>query len=101
MTVSNEAVEAALKALGRHYGGRYSDEMVATVREEIRVALEAAAPLIQAQALEEVAADIGRPRVLWWGDEGAMVAESPDSPNGFTKLTDWLRARAAALRGQG
>ena len=51
VAISNEAVEAAVKAWDHHWGDRYGDEAVEEMGEEVRVALEAAAPHIIAGAL--------------------------------------------------
>ena len=47
--VTDEAVAAAVKAWDQHWGDRYGDEALEEMGEEVRVALEAAAPFIAAQ----------------------------------------------------
>lgn len=100
-----EAVEAAARGLARHkwptaigvwesFGQGMQDDF----RDQARPALEAAAPYLRAQALEELAHFFHPSGVLWWGDSGVTVAE-PGRPTRWTKLTDWLRARAVAERG--
>jgi len=71
MTISNEAIEAAYAAHLGHKSVRSPDN----AKEAIRTALEAAAPIIRAECLEE-AADA-------WGPTGTAT---------------WLRARAVAER---
>lgn len=52
MTISNAAVEAAVKAWDRYWGDRYGDEALEEMGEEVRVALQAAAPIMLAAAWE-------------------------------------------------
>lgn len=49
------------------------------------------------QALEEAADFLALDGVVWHGDAGVNVAAEPWSLNTM-KLTDWLRARAAAIQ---
>jgi hypothetical protein len=87
MTISNEAVEAALHA---HWSTDDSSEV------RMRAALEAAAGIIRAECLAETADLLKPPGTLWWGDQGVTVADPPGLP--FATLDEWLRARAAAVR---
>lgn len=75
MAISDEAVEAATDAQLDHLAKVGNWEAT----ESMRAALEAAAPFIRAEALEEAAAG--------WSDWDAL--EAPE---------DWLRARAAEMR---
>lgn len=50
-----------------------------------------------AKALEDAAGLLKPPGTLWWGDVGVTVADPPGLP--FATLDEWLRARAAAVRG--
>jgi len=83
MTVSNEAVEAAEEAIRE----LWDSKTPVTPHDEARAALEAAAPFIHAQALEDAA------NAMW--DASPATIQGPDTGQ------SWLRARAAALRGQG
>lgn len=75
MTISNEAIVVALKAWrGTPFGG-----------DALMAALEAAAPIIRAEALEDAAEDA----------EGMHDPTTPDCQ----EWAAWLRARAAAERG--
>jgi hypothetical protein len=51
--VPEEAVEAAVNAWDHHWGDRYGDEALEEMGDEVRVALEAAAPFIAAKAWDE------------------------------------------------
>ena len=94
MTISNEAVEKALSAgLSTHDWGMFEaqqGDMGEAVDEAIRAALEAAAPIIRAECLEEA------------GD----AADDPSREDMDTYFIDqsdvgrWLRARALAERGR-
>lgn len=81
MSVSDEAVEAAAEELA-NLNSDLGDQL--TDHEWARRVLEAAGPLIAAQALEDAAAGLGI--------DGDL--------NGRT-VRMWLRSRAAVLRGQG
>lgn len=90
MTVSEEAVEAGARASYEHanFGAPWDEcpqEWRASYGDSIRAALEAAAPFIAAQALEEAAEG-------WWLRD--------DVQDRFGAWS-WLRLRAAELRGQG
>lgn len=124
MTISDEAVEAAARAMAilkdedgcflevdawnaleewereahpENYPGADIEDCAYWL-EKARAALEAAAPFIRAGALEDVADLLDQPYTLWHGDGGVTVAGPPNSPHRTTKLTAWLRARAAAER---
>lgn len=112
MTVSNEAVNAAAEYLPHSTDCQVRPERDCTCWQYrvdlMRAALEAAAPLIQAQALED-AAD----KITWTRPEKSPCTEfeaccgteefcdAMTSPSVSVVGPDWLRARAAALRGQG
>lgn len=115
MTVSNEAVEAAAKGIYRSVNKAHADtkgwdevkpNWQRSYRRDARAALEAAAPFIQAQALEDSAQDFEDNIGVSEFDElsrrdgspWAHIAEDWDHQGPYM---DWLRARAAALRGQG
>lgn len=51
--IPDEAVEAAVKAWDRHWGARYGDDAMDEMGEEVRIALEAAAPHMLAEAWDE------------------------------------------------
>ena len=51
--VPEEAVAVAVKAWDHHWGDRYGDEALEEMGEEVRIALEAAAPFIAAKAWDE------------------------------------------------
>lgn len=79
MTVPDEAIEAAHRAVLEYKSTRGIDNQ----RNAMRAALEAAAPYLRAQALEDAAAEV---------DEGVPAY-------GQGEYADWLRARAVAERG--
>jgi hypothetical protein len=87
--IPDKAVEAAVKAWDHHWGDRYGDEALEEMGEEVRIALEAAAPFIAAKALEDAAADAPRRH-----DEVISAEECRD-------WAEWLRVYAAAVRGEG
>ena len=103
MTISNEAVEKALSAgLSTHDWGMFEaqqGDMGEAVDEAIRAALEAAAPIIRAECLEEAAKELSQ-----------LAYVRPDHPDraeyqrmiGIRRgnTDDWLRARALAERGR-
>lgn len=80
--ITDEIVEAAARAV--------FDSIFDPHRSATRAALEAAAPLIAARALEEAADEVQR-----WRDEADERAEFPDTRT----FRDWLRARAKEGRG--
>ena len=80
--IPDAAVEAAVKAWDHHWGDRYGDEALEEMGEEVRIALEAAAPFIAAKALEDAADEI----------------TSGQRP-GF--ISAWLKRRGASVRGEG
>ena len=80
--IPDEVIEAAAESLVGSTLGDRSGIKWEEFFEAARLALEAAAPLIRAQALEDAAAN--------WSDWDALSAPE-----------DWLRARAAAERGEG
>lgn len=53
----------------------------------------------QAEALEEVAAYLDKPRVVWYGQGGATVTQKEGDTSTLTPLAEWLRSEAAAYRG--
>lgn len=55
MTIPEEAVVAGAKAMDAYWGGRYAPDEVEELRGEVTAMLEAAAPHIAAQALEDAA----------------------------------------------
>lgn len=54
----------------------------------------------KAEALEEAADALKPSGAFWWGTSGVTVAEGASGPPTAT-LDDWLRTRAAAVRGEG
>ena len=54
MSISDKALEVAVKAWDRHWGDRYGDEALEEMGEEVRVALEAAAPYMLGQVEQEL-----------------------------------------------
>lgn len=91
MTVSNEAVEAARRAIPE-------DETMAP--RTLRATLEAAASFIAAQALEDAAKELAqlpyvRPAAPGRNEYVRLLAVRRGNADG------WLLTRAAALRGQG
>ena len=97
MTISNEAIEAAVNANGRASNPKwdhpimgyqtFSEDQKDYLRDQARSYIESAAPIIRAEALES-AADGWQAyiRAMDWGT---------------TAPIEWLRARAAAERGEG
>lgn len=77
-----EAVEAAARAFREHP----KDNSVGSVDEAMRLALEAAAPHMQAAAFEDAADAFG---------EAASWSDSHPSPE---QVQRWLRSRAKAYR---
>ena len=69
MTISNEAVEAAVEAWDHHWGDRYGDEALEEMGDEVRVALEAAAPFIRAEAIRATAEEMRAERHSWCLDD--------------------------------
>ena len=91
MTISNEAVEAAAEEI---MSAAFGQELPEAPLDLARAALEAAAPIIRAEAAAEAlreAADLIEPF------SGIGLA------NGATRadIAAWLRARAAAVKGEG
>ena len=91
-----EAVEAAapwitnfLERRGLVLRGKEADVLAGYV-------LQAAAPHIRAQALEDAAATLTKPGTLWWGDKGVTVAEPPALPT--MTLEEWFIAQAESER---
>jgi len=87
MSINEQAVIAGAKAMDAYWGGRYAPDEVEELRGEVTAILEAAAPIIRAEALEGAADDYHRREIR--PDVHAMAA------------IDFLRARAAAERGEG
>ena len=67
----------------------------------VTVILEAVAPLIAAQALEELRDYLAEDRRVWHGDRGVQVATDTSDPRTMIPLGEFLSARAAELRGAG
>lgn len=82
MTINEEAIIAGAKAMDAYWGGRYGPDEVEELRGEVTAMLEAAAPIIRAERL----------------DEAADALADVSSLNTSGAISDWLRARAAAER---
>jgi hypothetical protein len=76
VSIPEEAIVAGAKAMDAYWGGRYAPDEVDELRGEVTAMLEAAAPHLMAQGLEEAA----------------------DSIDGGGSISKWLRARAKDCR---
>lgn len=105
MTISDEAVEAAARAFHGALDAPVSRPE--DWSDQMRAALEAAAPFIQAEALEEAADEAEA--IITAGDIAECAAHVPGERGRqsavdardqlYNDPEDWLRARAAAERG--
>lgn len=97
--VPDELVEKAARALS----DAIIDRTAEMAEDAVRVTLAAVLPAIQAQALQEAADVLDRPRVIWYGDGGVTVLEAgadatiDDYRAERPTVVEWLRARAARL----
>lgn len=56
---------------------------------------------VRQKALEEIAAHLEKPNMLWWGQAGALVYDDDEHMNSGRKPTEivaWLRDRAAVTQ---
>lgn len=88
MSISNEAIEAAARAMDDNFNPEKYPIMAAMFRDYARAALTAAAPFIQAAALREAAESF----------QGVMIGIGGRDPR--TSGAAWLRARADQLEGK-
>lgn len=109
MTISNESVESAAQGIAAvnltsRPWANLSEGVQETFRCDARAALEAAAPIIRAEALEAAADDFESNIGITEFDEQARRAGGrwrhiEESWEHQGPYMDWLRARAVAVRG--
>ena len=108
MKINEEAIVAGAKAMDAYWGGRYAPDEVEELRGEVTAMLEAAAPIIRAEAIQ-AAADVlaGEDASIWTKlydkfaeqDGGELSSDSAAYLSGVAEAMHFLRARAVAERG--
>ena len=97
--ITPEPTDEALRAIAKRGRDSYSlaTDNGWSQRESDLAAYQAVFNAGRSQALEEAGEFTALDGVVWHGDAGVNVAAEPWSLNTM-KLTDWLRARAAAIQ---
>ena len=102
-----EALTFGIMGCGQCCGDNPPDELdhldfdVARAHVAARAAIEAAAPLVAAQALEELRDYLAEDRRVWHGVHGVRVMTDTSDPRTMIPLGEFLSARAAELREAG
>ena len=99
MTISNEAVEKAAMALRDRYAIEVCELPVSSFLDDARAALEAAAPIIRAECLEEAAKVLAQLPYVKPDQPGRAEYESVLAVR-RGNADGWLLARAAVERGR-